>query len=503
MSISPQSLARTRDKRSLRVPARFDDFSEIPGDKDSKIVKKSKSSDKTLSTSQHNSVSQPNLEKKLNEKEEPSEKTLKSLNNKEEKPTESVIRKSPFHPSITISNSSKVKTVSRDSVAKDTAAPKDSAISNDSAAPKEPAVLKYSATPKDSAVSKDSSVSKYSAVLKDSAAKPLLEKSENPVDSRSRPSFSKTAASRKKSQGFSLMVKQNAINISTNQGTTNIIGNHQNRSIPTQQTKFISNINQNLQYGPTRLLFNEPIYLPRTVAPIAPITTTLQQIANQARKPPFISKKTEAFIAYQEERKVDYLMSMHTAIVKVLSNLGPRDVANLRLVNKSWKSIADCEAVWKSVTLKTGDVDDFKVFSARILMRFRTSEIIFDNFIPKDIKNDAALIGQILCDENLAIKHIGLHTQTQMASRFAVCLLEQLVRNESKRASKEIRITWRPKVYVDDIGKALIAIGNENTDGIFEESDDLVEIDDIEASLDDLRTSRESGYKTTIGIQPV
>lgn len=405
-------------------------------------------------TSQMNATTQQNLEKKAHERAKQNEKTPKITNNKEGKQKDNVIRKSPFHPSITISNSSKIKTVAK----------QDSAI-----------------------------------------VKPLIEKSDNPVDPKSRLSTFKTTSSRKKSQGYSLMVKQgiNGTNISTNNNnsTTNNIGSNQNRSNPTQQTKFINNISQNLQYGPTRLLFNEPIYLPRTIAPIAPITATLQQIANQARKPPFISKKTEALIAYQEERKVDYLMSMHTALIKVLENLGPRDIANLRLVNRSWRSIADCESVWKSVTIKSGDVGDFDEFATRILSRYRTSELVFKDFVPQSMKATADAIENILMSETTAIKQVWLHTKTQMASRFAVILLEKVAKNE--QSTKDIKIFWRPKVYVDDVGRALVPIGNENMNGMFEESDDLVEIDTIEASLDDLRTSQVSGYKSTIDIQPV
>lgn len=247
---------------------------------------------------------------------------------------------------------------------------------------------------------------------------PLVEQKPNsPAVSMPAPQSSILKASltpsRKKPKGLSLMAKpsrpqpnqqlqhhQNSqiLQTSIQTGNSQKLA-HQNGYIYSQ-TKHLNNFTpqSNVHYG-TRLLFNEPIYLPKSVGPIAPITATLQQIAAQARKPPFLSKRYEACMKYQSKLIFDRITSMHETLVKIAKQLGFKDRMNLRCVNRAWKSVIDSESVWSEVVLSDAD-SDLDLNRCLELLKPQTKEIVFDNFGPIGKSISVRKLEDIALDES-------------------------------------------------------------------------------------------------------
>lgn len=429
MSISPQSLARTRDKRHPRTPARFDDFippeatyrnvAEALRSKGSKHARRDASSGNYVignkealenlnldanvstkltsnpSTSSHSSVAKKSDDSVTKISDD--SVTKKSDDSVTKKPDDSVTKKSddsvtkkcsPFHPSITISNGVTFKGPSE--------------------------------------------------------SKPLIEKEPTTPANNSTP---KSSSSKKKTKGLSLMIRTSP------NGPYHDVNNPQVVQRQVSQQMRYSNLNQNTQYG-SRLMLNEPIHLPKSVSTIAPITATLQQIANQARRPPFISKKAEAYIAYQEARKFDYLMSAHKALVRITQNLDYPDLLNLKKVNKTWRSVIMCESVWKSVRVKSTTLQESKDFITltRDLVRHRTKELVLESIRPKD--DDSLKCISALSNKDLSLKRLIIRSENQLENRFALELLSGLY----KASVNKMNIVWKVKVVVSDSGLALVPI---------------------------------------------
>lgn len=460
MSISPQSLARTRDKRSHRIPARFDDF--IPPE------------------SVYRSIPEP---------KPATTNIIKKVANEE---CNNVIKKSsPFHPSITIGSRIRIRPTTNSTTISTPVAEK-SSLSADKNASQVEKVFQLTEKSAPTTEKVLLSVEKNTPLIEKNApmvekTTPLGDKSTSQTEKgnshieRSKPLAEKKSASpanivapskkhalnlndaskqnsRKKAKGFSLMVKQSPPNGPFQNSNT------ANRTpLPQQQqTKYYNNLAQNMQYG-TRLMLNEPIYLPRSVGTIAPVTTTLQQIANQARKPPFLSKKAAAYIAYQEERKFNYLTSTHTALVKITKYLEVQDLLNLRLVNKSWKSIIDSDEVWKKVTLKSARIGNWKKFFNNILFKHQTTELVFDrfNFDSKCLKN----LEEVVLNQENSLKRICFRTADKYQNRFVLRFLWNLLfQLKSFNCNVNIRIIWMVKVVVDPQGLALAPLVQEDSD---------------------------------------
>lgn len=434
MSISPQSLARTRDKRHPRTPARFDDFIPLPSTSnisntttklDESVTKKcrpfhpsiTKASLKSSAASLGNEMDIDNKEalENLNldiiappkVSSTPSTSNLPITTTKPDdsvtkpdesviKPDESVTKKcSPFHPSITISNGVNFK------------------------GPK--------------------------------ASEPLIEKKPSAPANTNTPtnvSLKSSSSSRKKTKGLSLMIRTSP------NGPYHDVNNPQlvQRQVPQSQQMRYSNLNQNMQYG-SRLMLNEPIHLPKSVSTIAPITATLQQIANQARKPPFITKKAEAYIAYQEARKFDYMLSIQKALTRITETLDYQDLLNLRKVNKTWRSVINSDTVWKKVSLKRNlEKDTDYRLLVNNLTSYKTKELTLESINP--YLDECSTFINVLCTAELALKKISIKSVDKFENRFAMELLCAL----NKDYCRKMTIIWKVKVVVDDLGLALVPI---------------------------------------------
>lgn len=567
MSISPQSLARTRDKRSLRIPARYDDFSDIPNE----VTLRSASETKTRPTKRQSSTNscespEPSAKKPSNHPSapatpsttppEPTSSTNTAAGTskrppprqrsstpavsadvtpeediiiKEEPPTEETPRKTPevdepevvefkieesapsepisdkteidedldLPPTTTIDSpprrASKSK-ASPEGTKKTTEPPKEERAdpapagnnpkpSSKSKASKsqltEKPTLKSKSQNQEATTKKteDTSIIKKSpfhpSITITSGARvsgqPLSEKKLSLVDFVNSPTPQPPTppkSSRKKSKGSSLIKPasgsfQTTGNAAINNG--NIINNRSNN---VQQSRYYY-ATPTVQYG-ARYLANEPILIPQSVAPIAPITVTVQDIVNKFRSAPFISKKAEVCIAYQDKinHSLDSYMANYKALVKITSYLNHKDLLNLRLVNKSWKSIVDSDVTWERVTLNTNDKIWWPLFSSEILRRYRTKTLHLNEYSP-EVSEPASEIFSRLVDTN--VKYLKLTTKTPLQNQFAMELISSLTSVEGRFSS--LRVHWEVKVNIDDVGVALVWIQMKNPQSL--SSDDL------------------------------
>lgn len=287
--------------------------------------------------------------------------------------------------------------------------------------------------------------------------------------------LSTSSAAKKKSKGFSLMVKSNSNGTQiqtptmTTNGVTNGVPSQTKPAGPPQQPKLYNNLTPNMHYG-TRLMLNEPIYLPRSVSTIAPITSTLQQIVAQAKRPPFISKRAEAFIAYQDEHKMNNLLSSHMALVRITRYLGVKDRMNLRCVNKAWKSIIDSDLVWERLLLTERDNDIFNWEDNLASKRYsRTTEVILDEHVSSECVDMCSLMLRQIPN----LKRVWIRSVEAKQNEFANDLLlnmahakcqkhldnqaqEEESKHEVKGSKRTVRLHWRVKVGVDDRGIAKV-----------------------------------------------
>lgn len=278
-------------------------------------------------------------------------------------------------------------------------------------------------------------------------------------------------SSKKKSKGLSLMIKPKHGPFQANNSINNrsAVNNSQ-----LQPATYFNNAPQQMQYG-TRLMINEPIYLPRSVATIAPITTTLQQIANQARRPPFLSKKAEAYLAYQEDRKLNYMASNYTALVNITKYLDVKDLNNLRLVNKSWKSIVGSEDVWKTVKIKSSVITDWSQFVSRVLCKYQTKELIFTEFQGIEQRNYRDIVRALDAHASyLALRRIWIQTVTPSQHTHALEFTHHLRDNLVLRMT--MKVIWKVKVTITEEGLALVAMKLSNEEGVSSPLDKLAHI---------------------------
>jgi len=529
MSISPQSLARTRDKRSLRIPARFDDFCEIRPEAyrpvPAEALKMGKSKQPKRHTISNDSPPEP-LSKRavtseLSAKRPPprhrsttpasstealtKEPELKTIDDPEDidlecKETTPAIL--DFKPELEIK-----RLVREDEFIKKMDDDKGGdAVEN--------LDLAFASRPMPTNIIKkvDDNVIKspFHPIIKVASGFRIVKKKPNsPTPVNGPNNTTNSASSRKRSKGFSLMAKPaNGLFQSNN--------NNINRPNP-QQTKYFNNLTQNMQYG-TRLMLNEPVYLPRSVATIAPITTTLQQIANQARQPPFVSKKAEEFIAYQEKRKFNYLASNYTALVKITKYLEVGDLLNLRLVNKSWKSIVDSDTVWKRITISSSEITNWPEFAQKILCKYQTTDLVMEDYLFSDYTITGSHVIEALSNPTIKLKRLWIKTSDPWSNKFALELLCGL--NNATSKSRRIRIIWKVKIEVNDCGLALVPIAPmidnpderiyhfRSTPPLFKTMDttELVELSDLEDLFNggkrDLSASTQP-FKPRIDIKPI
>lgn len=452
MSISPQSLARTRDKRSLRVPARYDDFSSPEFTHRSvaetvKVKSKGAGSSRVKNSSTNTSPDvQPrdedvkqniaiklsptnpvnvakdtleNIDVRANLLSKPSKKeALVPESNQQpvQEPSQqaTTIKMSSGHPAVTISNR-RLRVISIEE-------PDDC---------KESAALKQGVT----TVSVNGA-SQVTPKLAPSKSTPSVSLNTAPITNQN----PKSSSAKKKTKGYSLIAKA-PDNAPLQSNRANI-----------QQSKGLGNVSHNMSYGARLLRFNEPIYLPRSVATIAPITTTLAKIANQARKRPFISERTESWISHLEGRKFSAAIEFHQKIIKVVKYLEVRDILNLRLANKSWKSLIDSDAAWNSMYIRESKIRDWSTLFSQILSKYGTRTLCLENQEPNILSTTFAR--EILkCPRlnRLEITTIRPNENTYFMEMLS-CLVEYHIQSES---IQDIEVFWRVKIIVDEYGTAL------------------------------------------------
>lgn len=259
---------------------------------------------------------------------------------------------------------------------------------------------------------------------------------------------------RKKSKGHSL-IKQNIAGTPARYESANVTPNHMNMTnrLPggqqqQQQAKYVANT-QNVQSKPYRLMLNEGIYLPTSVAPIQPITVTYPAIANLARRYPFVSKKTEACMDYQDTLRMSSLFSGHDVMVKIAKNLNLKDRIKVRLVSKSWKTVIDASAeLWKSLTLTSEDSDKIAYqIIHRIIKRYGTRELIL-----KDYHGDLLILG--------SPKYLDRITFISTSPKFNKQILQYICTSRYLVCN----ITWRVKVVIDENGIAWAEFDHKSGD---------------------------------------
>lgn len=473
MSISPQSLARTRDKRSLKTPARFEDFSEMPPEVTYRSVGEA----------------------------------VKAV---VDGPTTGVIKASLAHK--VIANGSKVKgasyydksnasskpappppttsttTTPVSNVATTTAPPTSSTTTTTTPSSAPPATTSSASTPTVTTQSKSAAspappASKSTATTVTPSSKSLTASTNNQskgtttttnlakgassttntttpatittittnTNSRGATTKSSGGSIRKKSKGHSLIANGPAnkpfqCNTNINRAPTTVA----QQALQQQQTRYItSNFNQG--YG--RLLsINEPVYLPCSVPPIAPITLSQQQLLNQSRRPPFISKTAEAYLTYQNDRQFSYLASYQKALVSIMRHLEVRDLLNMRTVNKTFKSLIDSDIIWKKVTVETSNIVDWQLFAERVLCKYKTTDLFLHKCSPN--REIAESVGYSLEEASQNLRRITLTTMDAKQNRFALELICQLI--SRGRFTPKAVLTWNVRVVIDDYGIAQV-----------------------------------------------
>lgn len=259
------------------------------------------------------------------------------------------------------------------------------------------------------------------------------------------PNLSKNSA-KKKSKGFSLMVKSSS-NIPLQNNTIN--------QPNLQQQSKLNNLTP-MQYG-TRFLFNEPLYLPRSVGTIAPITTTLAKIANQARKRPFISERTERWFSYLEDRKIAAAIEFPSTMMRILGYLDAQDILQLRLACKSWKTIVDSDAAWKSIRILGDSVSNWQTFGD-IMFKYGTKDLSINGDIPKA---PCLEVSEILSKKTL-LNHLTITTVNPQQNSYFLETIFNLNDSAFFSFRPERRLIWRVKVLIDEQGIAFIPLRRKN-----------------------------------------
>lgn len=417
MSTPRQSLATRRDKRQPKIPARFDDFSEIPP-----------------STYLRNYLGE----------------SPKNVNN---------TSNSPFHPSIfnTCAPLPGAATGENFSTLKD--------ITGPSTFPQQPPVAENprSLTPTPSPPAKEVQSKPADFATTTTVAAAATATAAAPAVAEPPPKKTKTK------EATVIAPKSEAV----------ITTNLQQQGAKVQYPKYATH---SMQYGAaTRFLINEPIYLPRSVATIAPITTTYEQIVNASRKPPFLSKKAEAYISYQNGRKFNYIISLHSTLTRIAEQLPVEDLVCLRAVNKTWRAIVDSDAIWqRQVVFNSGVNVNWRTFYSNIVEKFGTKRLILNDYVyklpdvtiddsTKQLMADAETLSQLLLPDdgnlhNQPITRIDIKSTEPEQNSFALALILFLYSQQNlhycKKNKSSLRISWQVKCFVDTDGFAKFPIAN-------------------------------------------
>lgn len=256
-----------------------------------------------------------------------------------------------------------------------------------------------------------------------------------------------------------------------------------------QQNTFITDPNRttrpmfppglgNMQYR-SRLLLNEPVLLPRSVGKIEPITNTYADMVNRSKKYPFVSRRTEAMLAFQEEKKINTMISFHAALIKIANSIEIRDLLSLRLANKTWKSVVDSDAAWRIATVETSKIIDWKLFLSHILRKHKTQELNLADQLP-DI--NASSFAKQIANYGNNLKHLTIKTTKPSENQYYLEMLSRLIdlmnqgNNNNDKATNEsitetssitsddllfkhqLEIVWKVRVLIDEHGLAHVPL---------------------------------------------
>lgn len=489
MSVSPQSLAKTRDKRSHKVPARFNDTVYVLKD----IIEPVRTSSRSRPGSLSSKRDHDEEEEDHSDEEEEAPKVVKPQNS-----TKKQTKSTSHNESATSSTRLPIDHTSPNSPT----TPPSSKTPSPLPVPQVPVSanqLKPKKTPKQPTTQDGNSANK----TQDSSASPtppkkkkksnkgasliskpnMNEQGKQPQSSKQGDTIKTTNSKQKPTATISGGVSNFNIHQSSHPiqpatvTTPIIVANGTTQAVPPMSTPVLQtlasplmtsasplpaprqfhNLATNQQYA-SRLLLNEPILLPRSVATVAPITATLHQIALRAQKPPFISKKAEACLAYQSQHRLNFIASNHIAMIKIAKYLGVTDRLNLRCVNQTWKSVVDNSTVWKSVRITSGDSKiRWKSLNSQFLRKFETSEIIFDGFeLPdKSLQQSIYEFGFQQKNQLPGLKRIYFKTLNKEQNAVALNVLEGLRRSRLEMNAGEaptIEFIWDVKVGVDPAG---------------------------------------------------
>lgn len=231
------------------------------------------------------------------------------------------------------------------------------------------------------------------------------------------------------------------------------------------------------QNGIRLLPMDQPVYLPISVGNISPITATLPMIANAARKPPFISQKFAICLKYQDSLRMSQTLTTYEALVKITRYIGVKDRLALRATCKTWKSIIDSEPVWRKVLVTSNDCDvNWSNLIKSHLSKYGTTDVILYEYETNDsgFTHD---LGKLACELLPNLKRIWIKSVNCIQNTIAYRILksiEPLVSVKSNTAisggsSNSVQsqrsafldhgeIRWQAKVGIDLVGIATVDV---------------------------------------------
>lgn len=215
----------------------------------------------------------------------------------------------------------------------------------------------------------------------------------------------------------------------------------------------------------TRLLpVDQPVYLPISVGNIAPITATMPLIANAARRPPFVSKKASACLKYQDSLKMSSLLSSHQLLVRMARHLCVKDRLALRAASKTWCSIVDSEVVWKKVHLTPEDLTlNWDWIVGSYFNRYRTTDVILKE--PADTESYHRLV-KLVSEKSEHLERVWLRSVNREQNTIIYNILttiEQSLIDACQRSNNDIGEATLPRFLKFGVVNWHVAVGVYDT----------------------------------------
>lgn len=421
MSLSPQSLARTRFKRSSRVPARYEAFTEIPPQYSYRTKPSAEPPTKSVAIpsteSQTKSVSKTSIEPQTKSVSKTSiEPQTKSVS----KPSTEIQTKSAVKPPI----EHPAKSVTIPSIE-----PQIKSVTISLIEPQAKSITISSTELQTKSVSIPSTEPQAK-----SAAKPS---NEPQTKSAAKP------PPKKKSKGISLMLKSGV--------KSNSVNNASNRTRPLYYQDNRMQSMPNLQYV-ARLLVNERVYLPTSVPNIAPMTLNTPSFAIKARKFPFVSRMHEACLAFQAQHNIKAMKSFYSALIKICHSMELRDLLNLSLANKTWRSVVLSECAWYKILVSQTRIKDWQAIMDHILKKFKTRELTLENQLPNI---EAFSMANQISSGQSSLTRLCIKTLNAEQNQYFLEMLSFLF---GQNQSKPLEIVWKIRIVIDEFGIAYVPL---------------------------------------------